>query len=110
MNSPRRPQYAVGRWESLWASDPYMSHRIIIDLSARKVIAGQDRYHKRWHPMSVRDVDYMQQILEETADDIFDEPREHGFELVDHPPAWALEPWPWPRIYGRTDDEYEQDD
>lgn len=87
-----------------------MSHRIVIDLSARKVIAGRDRYHKRWHPMSVRDVDYMQQILEETADDIFDEPREHGFELVDHPPAWALEAWPWPRIYGRTDDGDEEDD
>jgi hypothetical protein len=52
----------------------------------------------------------MQQILEETADDIFDAPREHGFELVDHPPAWALEAWPWPRVYGRTDDEYEQAD
>ncbi|WP_131542679.1 hypothetical protein [Paraburkholderia hospita] len=87
-----------------------MSHRIVIDLSARKVIGGQGRYRKRWHPMSVRDVDYMQQILEETADAIFDAPREHGFELVDHPPAWALEAWPWPRIYGRTDDEYEQAD
>ncbi|MEX3937409.1 hypothetical protein AB4Y32_37725 [Paraburkholderia phymatum] len=46
MNSPRLPQYAVGRWESLWASDPYMSHRILIDLSARKVIAG--RYVSDW--------------------------------------------------------------
>ncbi|OUL85024.1 hypothetical protein [Paraburkholderia hospita] len=99
--------YVVGRWESLWASDPYMSHRIVIDLSARKVIAGQDRYRKRWHPMSVRDVDYMQQILDETAADIFDDPGEYGFESVDGPPPWALEAWPWPRVYGRTDDEYE---
>ena len=88
-----RVAYAVGRWKSLWASEPYMSHRIVIDLSTRKVIAGQDRYRKRWHPMSVRDVDYMQQILDETAS-------EYGFEPVDSPPPWALEAWPGPRRYG----------
>jgi len=95
-----RVAYAVGRWESLWASEPYMSHRIVIDLSTRKVIAGQDRYRKRWHSMSVRDVDYMQQILDETASNIFDDPREYGFEPVDSPPPWALEAWPGLRRYG----------
>lgn len=97
MNAALR-RYAVGRWESLWPSEPYMSHRIVIDLSTRRVVAGQDRIRKQWHPMSVKDVDYMQQILEETFDDIFDEPVEYDFETVDDPPRWALDAWPWPQI------------
>ncbi|MGF6637245.1 hypothetical protein OKW39_004461 [Paraburkholderia sp. MM6662-R1] len=46
-------RYAVGRWGSLWASQPYMSHRILIDLPARKVIAGEQRFCKEWRYMSI---------------------------------------------------------
>jgi hypothetical protein len=84
-----------------------MSHRILIDLITRKVIAGQDRFRKEWQPMSIRDVDYMQQILEEMFNDIFDEPHEYAFKVIADPPYWALEAWPWPRIYGLIDDEPE---
>ena len=65
MSAPR-PRYAVGRWESLWVSHPYMAHRILIHLPARKVFAGEHRYQKARHSMSLRDVEYMQQILDET--------------------------------------------
>ena len=81
--NPPLSRYAVGRWESLWASEPYMSHRILIDLGTRKVIAGQDRFRKEWHPMSLRDVEYMQQILDETCNDIFDEPHEYEFRVIE---------------------------
>ncbi|TDY16904.1 hypothetical protein B0G81_8040 [Paraburkholderia sp. BL6665CI2N2] len=40
----------------------------------------------------------MQQILEETFSDIFEDPHEYGFETVDDPPSWAVQAWPWPRI------------
>jgi hypothetical protein len=90
MNTPLR-RYAVGRWESLWASEPHISHRILLDLPARKVIAGQDRFRKQRRPMSIRDVEYMQQMLEETYNDIFDEPQEYDFEVIENPPHWALE-------------------
>ena len=95
-HSPRR--YVVGVWESLWPSEPYMSHRILIDLSCRKAIAGQDRIRRQWHAMSVEHVDYMQQNFEETYPDIFDEPGEYGFEYLEAPPSWALAAWPWPRL------------
>ena len=75
-----------------------MSHRVLIDLTARKVIAGQDRFRKQWRPMDIRDAEYMQQILEQTYNDIFDEPNEYDFEVIEDPPQWALEAWPWPRI------------
>ncbi len=104
------PQYAVGRWESLWASHPYMSHRIVIDLRARKVVAGEHRYYKAWHYMSVRDLKYMQQILDETFDDIFDDPAGYEFEVVEEPPLWALKAWPWPRLPALTDDEPDEPD
>lgn len=107
MSAPR-PRYAVGRWESLWASHPYMSHRILIDLPSRKVIAGEHRYYKGWHSMSLRDLEYMQQILDETYHDIFDEPQAYDFALIDEPPCWAMHPWPWPRVAALTDDD-EQD-
>jgi hypothetical protein len=68
-----------------------MSHRILIDLSTKRVVAGRDRMRKRWHAMSVSDVDYMQQIIDETFSDIFDDPREYDFDLVDEPPPWAVE-------------------
>jgi hypothetical protein len=41
--------------------------------------------------MSVSDVDYMQQIIDETFSDIFEDPREYDFDLVDEPPPWAVE-------------------
>ena len=104
MSTPR-PRYAVGRWESLWASHPYMSHRILIDLPSRKVIAGEHRYYKAWHSMSLRDLGYMQQILDETCHDIFDEPKEYDFARIDEPPYWATQPWPWPRVAALTDDD-----
>lgn len=103
--STLRPRYAVGRWESLWASHPYMSHRILIDLPSRKVIAGEHRYYRQWHSMSLRDLEYMQQILDETYHDIFDEPQEYNFALIDEPPCWAVQPWPWPRVAALTDDD-----
>jgi hypothetical protein len=51
-----------------------MSHRILIELPARKVIAGEHRYYKEWHYMSLPDLECMQQIMNETFDDIFDAP------------------------------------
>jgi hypothetical protein len=81
-----------------------MSHRILIDVSIRRVVAGQDRKRKRWHAMSVEHVDYMQQIIEETFPDLFDDLQEYHFEPVDEPPQWALQAWPWPPL-----PEYEDD-
>lgn len=43
-----------------------MSHRILIDLPSAKVISGEHRYYKAWHSMSLRDLEFMQQILDET--------------------------------------------
>ncbi|RKR31717.1 hypothetical protein [Paraburkholderia sp. BL17N1] len=87
-----------------------MSHRILIDLPARKVIAGEHRYYKEWHYMSLPDLEYMQQILNETFDDIFDEPQDYDFNLTDEPPYWAVCPWPWPRVPALTDDEKDAQD
>ncbi|MBC8751601.1 hypothetical protein OKW43_008445 [Paraburkholderia sp. WC7.3g] len=102
MSAPLR-RYAVGRWGSLWASQPYMSHRILIDLPARKVIAGEHRFCKEWRYMSVRDLECMQQELNEMFDDIFDKPQEYDFEVIDEPPYWALFPRPWPGVPALTD-------
>jgi hypothetical protein len=46
-----KQRYAVGRWESLWPNEPYMSHRIVLDRVNRTVIAGQDRRLTRWTSM-----------------------------------------------------------
>lgn len=90
--SPEPNRYVVGYWESLWPSEPYMKHRILIDLLARKAVAGQDRIRRQWHAMSVEHVEYMQQIFEETFPDIFDEPHEYGVECIDAPPARTMLP------------------
>ncbi|MDR6388422.1 hypothetical protein [Paraburkholderia phenoliruptrix] len=104
MNETRQ-RYAVGRWESLWASDPYLSHRVLIDLPAREVLAGEHRFRRQWHPMSVRDLECMQQELDETYADIFDAPQEYGFQVIEEPPPWAVRAWPWPRLLFLTDDD-----
>ncbi|WP_051377518.1 hypothetical protein [Paraburkholderia dilworthii] len=98
-------RYAVGRWESLWASEPYLSPRILIDLPARKVVAGEHRFRKAWHYMSMSDLECMQQELDETYNDIFDDPHEYNFQVMDEPPGWALQAWLWPRVAALTDDE-----
>lgn len=67
-----KQRYAVGEWDSLWASDPYMKHRFVLDPESRTVIAGEDRIRRHWWSMRPEHVAYMQQILNETFDLIWD--------------------------------------
>jgi hypothetical protein len=91
-------RYAVGEWESLWASEPYMKHRFVLDLESRTVIAGEDRVRRHWWSMRLEHVAYMQQLLDETFDSIWDEPDEFGFVRQDEIPSWATKAWPWPPL------------
>lgn len=91
-------RYVVGYWESLWPSEPYVRHRFLVDIDLKAVIAGQDRAHRRWTATSVKDLEYMQQILDETYQDFFADPDAYGFDRVDAFPSWAAEAWPWPRV------------
>jgi len=59
-------RYAIGDWTSIWGSEPFLIHRLVLDLQSRCVIAGQDRYRTRRTPMSLADLAYVQQILHET--------------------------------------------
>jgi hypothetical protein len=93
-----KQRYAVGEWDSLWAADPYMKHRFVLDLESRTVIAGEDRIRRRWWSMRLEHVAYMQQILNETFDSIWDEPEESGFVRQADIPSWATNAWPWPPL------------
>jgi len=74
-----------------------MSHRIVLDLETKTVVAGQDRSYHRWTPMCLEHVAYMQQILDETFGDIFGDPEQYSFVRVVEAPGWALLAWDWPR-------------
>jgi len=93
-----KQRYAVGEWDSLWASDPYMKHRFVLDLESRAVIAGEDRIRGAWWSMRLEHVAYMEQILNETFDSIWDEPEEFGFVRQAEIPSWASKAWPWPPL------------
>jgi hypothetical protein len=63
--------------------------------------------------MSLADLAYVQQLLDETFDDIWWSPAEYQFELRSDIPAWALEAWTWPREHreesgGNTDESREE--
>jgi hypothetical protein len=73
-----------------------MRHRFLVGMKAKAVIAGQSRAYHRWTDMSVEHLAYMQQILEETFSDFFDDPGIYEFECVDQLPPWSTAPWPWP--------------
>ncbi|MFM0624633.1 hypothetical protein [Paraburkholderia xenovorans] len=90
-------RYVAGYWESLWPSEPYMRHRVLVDMELRAVVAGQDRAHHRWTAKSVEDLGYMQQIPDETYRDFFSDPGTYGFDHVDAFPSWAAKAWPWPQ-------------
>jgi hypothetical protein len=47
--------------------------------------------------MQLEHVAYMQQILEETYSDIFENASEFEFATCDTLPDWALLAWDWPR-------------
>ncbi|WP_250482396.1 hypothetical protein [Caballeronia sp. GACF5] len=94
----RMQRYAVGEWESLWASEPYMKHRFVLDLESRTAIAGEDRVRRHWWSMRLEHVAYMQQIVDETFDSIWDEPEEFGFVRRAGIPSWAAKAWPWPPL------------
>lgn len=91
-------RYAVGEWGSLWGSAPYTKHRFVLDLESRTVIAGDERIRGAWWSMRLEDVAYMQQILDETFDLIWDEPGEFGFVSQAEIPSWATKAWPWPPL------------
>ena len=74
-------RYAIGDWTSIWGSEPYLIHRLVLDLQSRCVIAGQDRYRRRRTPMSFADLAYVQEMLDETFNDIWSSPAEDQFEL-----------------------------
>jgi hypothetical protein len=74
-----------------------MKHRIVLDRTSRTVVAGQDRRHKRWTPMTEADRKYMEQIILESYDGVFDDPTELGLMSTNEIPAWAMTAWPWPR-------------
>jgi hypothetical protein len=40
---------------------------------------------------------YMEQIILETYDEVFDDPTELGLMSTNEIPAWATAAWPWPR-------------
>jgi hypothetical protein len=71
-----KQRYAVSEWDSLWASDPYMKHRFVLDLESRTVIAGEDRIRRHWRSMRLKNVAYMQPIFNAKFDSIWDEPEE----------------------------------
>lgn len=104
--APSSCRYAVGVWPSLWACAPHMSHRLLIDLGGKVVMAGQDRIRTAWQPMTIEHVDYMQQIIEENFDHLFDDCTEYGFVYVDEWPQWARSAWPWPRPQSDLEDGY----
>jgi hypothetical protein len=47
--------------------------------------------------MSIADLAYMQQILNDTFEDIWAAPADCAFKAESGIPAWALEAWTWPR-------------
>ena len=55
--------------------------------------------------MSLADVAYMQQILDETFDWIWDEPEDFSFASKDEIPQWATAAWDWPRLPAPEADE-----
>ncbi|TCK33300.1 hypothetical protein B0G84_7503 [Paraburkholderia sp. BL8N3] len=74
-----------------------MSHRIVLDLETKTVVAEQDRSYHRWTPMCLQHVAYMEQILDKTFGDIFGDPEQYSLVRVDEVPTWALQAWDWPR-------------
>jgi hypothetical protein len=84
-----RARYAVGVWASFWPSEPHIKHRVLVDLSLKKVVAGQDRVQKQWRTMRSADLEYAQQIITESFPRVFDDPCEYGLELNDERPQWA---------------------
>jgi hypothetical protein len=77
-------RYVVGYWESLWPSEPYMRHRVLVDMELWAVVAGQDCAHHRWTATSVEDPGYMQQILDETYRDFFSDQAPMGSTTSTH--------------------------
>jgi hypothetical protein len=100
-----KQRYAFGRWASLWPSEPYMSHRIVLDRETRTVVAAQDRRFRCWTSMHEDDRAYMQQIFDETYSHAFEDPVAFALTLADTMPEWATAAWDWPPLKDPFADE-----
>jgi hypothetical protein len=82
----------IGRWESPWASEPYLSIRIAIDLRHRAIVILHQLVDHSWIRFNESEDAYLRDLISDQLDEIIDDPRSHGLRRSRHvPAAWQYD-------------------
>ena len=82
----------IGRWESLWPSEPYLAIRVAISVQDRDIAILHQLVEQSWVPFEASDDAYVRNAIAEQIDAIIDNPESYGMRGVDEiPAAWLYD-------------------
>lgn len=82
----------IGRWESPWASEPYLSIRVAIDVRHRAIVILHQLVDQSWIPFNESEDAYLRDLISGQLDEIIDDPRSYGLRVSsDIPAAWQYD-------------------
>ncbi|MBB5510628.1 hypothetical protein [Paraburkholderia atlantica] len=83
-------KFLVGRWQTPWASDPFLKIRIAIEIDARSVVMVHHLVERAWRRFGQDENAYVRELIIEEIDAIVECPEDYGLKATDAiPAAWS---------------------
>ncbi|SEK05943.1 hypothetical protein [Paraburkholderia diazotrophica] len=83
-------RYLVGRWESPWASDPFLKIRIAVEVDTQSVVTLHHFVDGAWRRFRPDEDAYVRDLVNDEIDAIIECPEEYGLDETDAiPTAWS---------------------
>ncbi|MGF6978136.1 hypothetical protein QFZ94_006651 [Paraburkholderia sp. JPY465] len=76
-------KFLVGRWQSPWASDPFLKIRIAIEIDARSVVMVHHFVERAWRRFGQDENAYVRELIIEEIDAIVECPEDYGLKATD---------------------------
>ena len=88
-------KFNIGRWESPWASEPYLGIRVAIEVQRRTIVLLHQFIDQSWIPFTDSDDAYLRALINDEFDDIIGDPESYHMRRADAvPAAWLYEAHP----------------
>jgi hypothetical protein len=85
-------KFLIGRWESPWASEPYLGIRIAIEVQRLTIVILHQFIDQSWIPFTDSDDAYLRALINDELDDIIRDPESYHMRRADAvPAAWLYD-------------------
>jgi hypothetical protein len=85
-------RFLVGTWPSPWASEPYLSIRVAIEVQTRAIVVLHQRRKGAWIRFDASDDVYVRDLISGLLDDVLEDPEAERLRWSENvPAAWLLD-------------------